>query len=75
MRRAVPLGFFVPVVDPSIYEATEPELSDDELRHIALFAEWYSTADVLKHLEGSGDIAHRIVRVLNVRPLRRKQGP
>ena len=45
-------GLFVPYVDPSIYEPAEPELSDEELRRIAQSSEWYSTTDVLKHLEG-----------------------
>ena len=47
------LGCFVPAVDPSQYEL-EPELSDEELSRIEASSEWYSTDEVLRHLEKLG---------------------
>jgi hypothetical protein len=44
------IGSFVPKVDPSEWEI-EPELSDEELRRIEQSSEWYSTDEVLRHLE------------------------
>ena len=44
------LGFFVPAIVPAEYE-TEPDLSDEELARIENSTEWYSTAEVLRHLE------------------------
>lgn len=45
------LGFFIPAFDPSKYEIIEPELSDEELRRIEASDEWYTTDEVLRHLE------------------------
>jgi hypothetical protein len=48
------LGCFVPTVDPSDYDELEPDLSDEELRRIEESNEWYSTDEVLRHLEKLG---------------------
>jgi hypothetical protein len=48
------LGCFVPAWDPSEYEELEPDLSDEELRRIEQSSEWYSTKEVLRHLEKLG---------------------
>ncbi len=45
------LGCFVPAAKPSDYEGLEPDLSDEELGHIKESTEWYSTDEVLRHLE------------------------
>jgi hypothetical protein len=45
------LGVFVPIVDPSDYEAVEPEPTREELEEIKKSTEWYTTAEVLRHLE------------------------
>lgn len=45
------LGCFVPVVDKSEYEILGPEPSEQELREIEQSTEWYSTEEVLQHLE------------------------
>jgi hypothetical protein len=45
------LGSFVPAWDPSDYEELEPDLSNEELRQIEQSSEWYSTDEVLRHLE------------------------
>jgi hypothetical protein len=45
------LGYFVPVVDPSHYEIIGPEPTDEELAEIEKSTEWYTTAEVLRHLE------------------------
>ncbi len=46
------IGYFLPKLDPALYEPVEPDLSDEELRQIAQSSEWYSTTEVLRHLEG-----------------------
>jgi hypothetical protein len=48
------LGCFVPAVGLSENEVLEPDLSDEELRRIEQSSEWYSTDDVLRHLEKLG---------------------
>jgi len=45
------LGCFVPAIDPSDYEDLEPDLSAEELRQIEQSSEWYTTDEVLRHLE------------------------
>jgi hypothetical protein len=45
------LGCFVPRVDPSLYEIVGPEPSEGELQEIERSSEWYSTNQVLRHLE------------------------
>jgi hypothetical protein len=45
------LGRFVPAVDQSMYEELEPDLSSEELRHLEESTEWYTTDEVLRHLE------------------------
>jgi hypothetical protein len=39
------------VFDPSDWEPLEPPLSDDELDELEKSTEWFTTAEVLKHLE------------------------
>lgn len=48
------LGYFVPLVDPSGYEIIGPELGQEELSQIEQSPEWYSTVQVLHHLESLG---------------------
>lgn len=48
------LGCFVPVVDRTLYEAVGPEPSEEELDRIEHSTEWYSTDEVLRHLENLG---------------------
>jgi hypothetical protein len=45
------LGYFVPTADSSLYTADKEELSDADLQKIEESHEWYSTAEVLQHLE------------------------
>jgi hypothetical protein len=45
------LGSFVPAWDPSDYEILGPEPSEEELREIEQSTEWYTTEEVLQHLE------------------------
>jgi hypothetical protein len=45
------LGRFVPAIDLSDYEILGPDLSEEELREIEQSSEWYSTEEVLQHLE------------------------
>jgi len=45
------LGYFIPAYDPEKYEIIDPELTEDELRQIEASGEWYSTDEVLRHLE------------------------
>lgn len=45
------VGTFVPAIDLSEYEIVDPELSDEQLRAIENSNEWFSTEDVLRHLE------------------------
>ena len=45
------LGCFVPRVDPSLYEIVGPVPTEEELQEIEQSTEWYSTAQVLRHLE------------------------
>ena len=45
------LGCFVPAFDPSLYEIEGPEPTEEELREVEQSTEWYSTDEVLKHLE------------------------
>ena len=48
------LGCFVPTVDPSEYEILGPEPTEEELRLAEESDEWYSTDEVLRHLEKLG---------------------
>jgi len=34
-----------------MYEELEPDLSSEELRHLEESTEWYTTDEVLRHLE------------------------
>jgi hypothetical protein len=45
------LGTFVPTVDLSEFEIVGPELTKAELLEAENSSEWYSTDDVLRHLE------------------------
>ena len=45
------LGCFVPAVDLSQYEIEGPEPTEEELREIEQSTEWYTTQEVLQHLE------------------------
>ncbi|HEV3415573.1 MAG TPA: hypothetical protein VG056_02115 [Pirellulales bacterium] len=45
------LGIFVPAFDPSQYEVIGPEPTPEELQRIRQSDEWYSTDEVLRHLE------------------------
>jgi len=45
------LGCFVPAVDWSQYEIVGPEPTEEELRRAEESDEWYTTDDVLRHLE------------------------
>jgi hypothetical protein len=45
-------GYYLPIVDPSLYESPEPEPSQEELRRLGQSSEWHSTAEVLDYLEG-----------------------
>ena len=45
------IGCFVPTIDASLYEIEGPEPTDVQLREAEAATEWYSTADVLRHLE------------------------
>jgi hypothetical protein len=44
----------VPVVDRSLYEVVGPDPSEEELDRIERSNEWYSTDEVLRHLENLG---------------------
>jgi hypothetical protein len=48
------VGTFVPEIDLSQYEIVGPELTEEQLREIEQSTEWYSTDDVLRHLEKLG---------------------
>jgi hypothetical protein len=48
------LGWFVPLVDRSLYEIVGPEPTNDELDRIENSSEWYSIDEVLRHLEKHG---------------------
>jgi hypothetical protein len=48
------LGYFVPSVDPALYEIVGPEPSDEELREAEQSSEWYSTEEILRRLEKLG---------------------
>jgi hypothetical protein len=48
------LGCFVPAVDLSEYEVLGPEPTEEELRRAEESDDWYSTDDVLRHLEKLG---------------------
>jgi hypothetical protein len=45
------LGTFLPAVDPSEYEIIGPDLTKEEIRQILESDKWYSTEEVLRHLE------------------------
>jgi hypothetical protein len=47
------LGYFVPVADPGD-DALDPGLSNDSLRQIEQSNDWFSTQQVLAHLEKLG---------------------
>ena len=40
-----------PVFDPSDWEPLEPPCSEEELDQLEKSSEWYTTEEVLKHLE------------------------
>jgi hypothetical protein len=44
------LGRFVPLIDPSEWEPVSPEVSEEELVRREQSTEWYSTEEVLAHL-------------------------
>lgn len=48
------VGTFVPEIDLSQYEIVGPELTEEQLREIEQSTEWYSTNEVLRHLEKLG---------------------
>jgi hypothetical protein len=48
------IGYFVPEVDLSEYEIAGLEPTNDELAEIERSTEWYSTEQVLRHLERLG---------------------
>jgi hypothetical protein len=48
------LGFFVPAIDRSLYEVVGPEPTNEELGQIERSTEWYSSQEVLRHLEKLG---------------------
>ncbi len=41
----------VPVLNPAEYEAVEPQISREELERRKQSSRWYTTAEVLRHLE------------------------
>jgi hypothetical protein len=45
------VGTFVPSVDVTKHEIVGPEPGDEELRKAEQSTEWYSTDEVLRHLE------------------------
>jgi hypothetical protein len=45
------LGYFIPQVDMSEWEPVSPGASEEELERRALSTEWYTSAEVLAHLE------------------------
>jgi hypothetical protein len=45
------LGYFVPAVDPSLYEIDGPEPTQEELRDSEESSEWSTTDQVLRDLE------------------------
>jgi hypothetical protein len=45
------IGCFLPVVDPSLYEIEGADLTAAELQEIENSTEWYSTSEILRHLE------------------------
>jgi hypothetical protein len=45
------LGMFLPSPDPSEYERVEPDFSEEELQRQERSEKWYTTAQVIKHLE------------------------
>jgi hypothetical protein len=45
------LGRFVPLIDPSEWEALSPAISEEELDRRAQSTEWYTTEEVLAHLK------------------------
>jgi hypothetical protein len=45
------LGRFIPQVDMSEWEPISPEASEEELERRAQSTEWYTTEEVLAHLE------------------------
>ena len=59
LDHAVPLfdpsgkkvGTFLPEIDLSQYEIVGPELSEEELRAAEESTEWFTTKEVLRHLE------------------------
>jgi hypothetical protein len=44
------LGRFIPATDPSLYEPVPP-MTREELDRVAESTEWYTTEEVLRHLE------------------------
>jgi hypothetical protein len=45
------LGRFVPRIDPVEWEPVGPEISEEELDRREQSTEWYTTEEVLAHLE------------------------
>jgi hypothetical protein len=48
------LGCFVPLIDPSLYEVVGGEPTGAELDEIEKSGEWYTSDEVLRHLENLG---------------------
>jgi hypothetical protein len=48
------VGTFVPEIDLSQYEIVDPELTDEQRRRVEQSTEWFSTDQVLRHLENLG---------------------
>ena len=49
------LGRFVPVVDMSQWEPVTPEVSEEELDRREKSTEWYTTEEVIAHLQKLGN--------------------
>jgi hypothetical protein len=46
------VGTFVPAIDLSQYEVVGPEPTEEDLRAAEESTEWFTTEQVLRHLEG-----------------------
>lgn len=46
------IGRFVPVLDLSDWEPASPDVSEEELDRRERSSQWYTTAEVLAHLDG-----------------------
>ena len=45
------IGRFYPVYDKAFYDQLKPEISEEELKRREQSTKWYTTEEVLKHLE------------------------